>query len=70
MDGRHLTILFIAVAFLGIVAYDVWVMLTYGVQDTISDVIRGWGRTYPLTPWLLGAAMFVLWCHFYARPVR
>ena len=49
-----MTPIFIILTVVTIAAYDVWVILRHGKQQSISAYIIRWSRQYPSIPFLIG----------------
>lgn len=57
MTDRTKTILILAGATLGLVAWDVYVWLSPGGGDTISEVVLGWAKKTVVVPFAFGVLM-------------
>jgi dolichyl-phosphate-mannose--protein O-mannosyl transferase len=60
-----LTPIFIISVILLILIYDIWALLYYGVDGTISRVIRSWGTKWPLLLPIVAFTMGLLFGHFF-----
>lgn len=59
------TCLFIASIILLICGYDLYVLFAHDQEATISRVIRGWAKNYPLLMPLMAFFMGALYGHFF-----
>lgn len=57
MSGRQLTTWFLIAFVTAGVAWDLYVYTRYGVDATISRVVRDWARVDPVVPFALGLLM-------------
>jgi hypothetical protein len=51
---KKITTIFIAVSILIIAVFDLWVIQSYGKQESISAYIIRWSHEYPSIPFLFG----------------
>ena len=54
MSLRQWTIVFIITATLGLIGWDIYAFLKGGSMVTISLVILGWSKDYPILPFAFG----------------
>jgi len=69
-DARNVaavTVCFIAAVFVTVVVFDIVIGFTFGVQYTISDVIRGWGAGNRWAALAIMTFFNVLMWHFFVQ---
>ena len=64
MSGRKITIYFMVGIIAVIAAFDVWVLLTYGGDATISRIVYRWSE-HPPFGFLIGFAVGFLCGHLF-----
>jgi hypothetical protein len=69
MSGRKLTMYFMGAIIAIIAVYDVWVLIAFGGDATISRIVYGWSTVSPFG-FLIGFAIGFLCGHlFWAQKV-
>lgn len=54
MTQKKMTVLFIAVMFIGIAGYDVYTIAVGGVETSISHTMIEWSYKYPIFTFMMG----------------
>lgn len=54
---RELTRLAILAAILFLIIYDAIILVRFGVEATISQVLLHWSKAYPVIPFAIGFSM-------------
>ncbi|RLI48655.1 hypothetical protein DRO61_06180 [Candidatus Bathyarchaeota archaeon] len=66
MKGRHLTVVVIGITAVLLILYDIFALIYFGVDSTISVVINDWGfQAHPLFVFCFGMVIGGLIVHFF-----
>jgi hypothetical protein len=65
MNTRHVTVGLLAVCFVVLVAWDLYVAFNGTRGDTISELVRDAGKAAPILPFALGLIVGTLAGHFF-----
>lgn len=67
MSGSHITAVFIIVIVLIVTFYDCFAYTVFGVDATISNVLRCLGRRRPFFPYVVAFVMGAIFGHIFLQ---